>query len=159
MIDERRLQNWGRWLRSGYAPATAMSAEGDYRAPADPYALTDARPSDPDARDAWDIEVACRILPVQHHVLLKLLHVYRLQVPAVLKAMRRHFGRVMSRKDLDAAEGMALSLLSDALDVPAVVRMSRAQDRARRVLAEVVAAARTGPLDTQYRHGVSSAQQ
>lgn len=134
MIDERRLQNWGRWLRRGYAPATAMSVEGDYRTPRD-EARREPRPADPIATDAWDIEIACRLLPVRRHVLLKLLYVNCLSGPAILKAYRIHFKRRLTLQELDAEEYVAKVELTERLQLPAVVRMDRAQAMARRVLA------------------------
>lgn len=134
MIDQKRMANWGRWLRRGYHPAQAFSVEGNYRIPRDPYEVLPPRPANPDEADAWDIEVACRLLPMERHVLLKLLHVYRLPGPQIQRAMRREFGSRMTASDMDAAEAMSLVMLEDLLGVPAVVRKHRAQMRVRRIL-------------------------
>lgn len=153
MIDKSRLHNWGRWLRvwtpkpdvSGNYPITLTSLESRYVTPLGPeewYALTKkGKPPAPDQRDAWEIELAARVLAIRYHLVLKLRYVHRANDGAVAKVFRTRLKERVTSVSLDAAEAMALILLADALASPAVVRMQRAQRIAREILRTVPYAA------------------
>lgn len=153
MIDPTRLHNWGRWLRvwapkpdelTGHYSLRLSSSEGRYIAPD----VSDWReppkqdkPPSPDQWDAWEIELGARVLPIRYHILLKLRYVHRANDATVAKVFRTKLKERVTSASLDATEAMALTLLTDAIAVPAVVRMQRAQRIARDILRTVPYAA------------------
>ena len=133
-ITPDRLRNWARWLRYWSASrGRTPSLEGGYRSPQTWHAQN-PRPVTPDAIDAWDVEVACRILPAKYHLVLKLHHVRLYSHSDIAEELRKGLGLRVYAKDVPAILAMANSLLNEALDMPAVVRMTRAQALVRKVL-------------------------
>ena len=114
------------------------SFEGAYRSPQH-WHPPQARPIAPLPADAWDIELAARIIAVRYHALLRLM--YHAQFPAATRdqtirgILRRRLKWYLSPTDFMAAQGNAHALIVRALEVPAVVRKQRAQEWVRRQLA------------------------
>ena len=128
-----RLRNWGRWLRTHPPQSHCYSAEGMYRAPEWESDLG-PRPRAPIAADAWDLELAARMLPIRHHLVLKLRYVASCSDNAIFAVMRRQTGIRLSSAGLEALEAMACVRMIEALTLPQNVRQNRAFVAARRVL-------------------------
>ena len=120
-----RLRNWGNWLRTARAQAHAYSAEGMYRAP-DWEADLGQRPRAPHYADAWDMELAARMLPIPHHLLLKLRYVSACSDDVIFAVVRKQTGRRLTSTDLYALEAMATVRMIEALTLPQDVRRHRA---------------------------------
>lgn len=137
-ITPDRLRNWARWLRywSGGFGGRCASLEGGWRSPQQWYEVTNPRPAQPDAVDAWDIEVACRILPIRYHLALKLYHVQLYNYSDIAEEFRKSLGERIYARDIPGTLGMATGLLEQALHLPAVVRMTRAQAHVRHILCQ-----------------------
>ena len=82
---EERLQNWGKWARTGIKLKTCGSAEKHYRAPWRQWVeLKDISISDTiDAFDAELVEYAWRTIPFKSAKLLKLHYIRRLPVSVI----------------------------------------------------------------------------
>lgn len=74
MIDtglHDRLVEWGIWANSRGWLSTCRSIEGRYLPPAGEVWERDPKPLPPDARDAWKIECAWRLMPWKPKMILK----------------------------------------------------------------------------------------
>lgn len=88
-----RLRNWAYWSRIDCLPDLSYGqppAFDLWRAPADPYALTEARPEQPDDADALVIDHLLTILALAHRTVIKRHYLYdQRQEWAVLDAACR----------------------------------------------------------------------
>lgn len=139
-LDER-LENWSAVWRRKLRLGEAESIEGSYRSPqsahweyAVPHApmVLEAR----NAVDAREVELAVCALDIYHHVILKGHYVRRWSDPKCLQVARKEAGdeRTRRRGDFGASLLMAKALTGAQLDVPAVIRRTRAVERVRLAL-------------------------
>lgn len=137
---EGRLLNWGRWLRIYRKRGQAFSLEGAFSEHSDEWDWYEdgprqsKRPS-PSMSDAWDIEIACRILPVRQHFLLKLRYLGRVQNDVTVHhEYRKATGERLTARRLIELEASSKVNLAAALEVPQVVRMERALRAVQKLL-------------------------
>lgn len=127
---ENRLRNWGRAVRDPRSrDARAWSLEGNYRRSSTEEAEDEAprrRLPSPDVDDAWDIEIAARLLPIAHHVLLWLRYVKRWDDDDVIRHWRTLMSEPMSKRTLQEMDASSRINLATALELPQVVRKERA---------------------------------
>lgn len=133
-ISVDRMRNWGRWLRRGYMPRRAQSLEGEFRTNRDLYPSLGERPADPVEADAWDIETACRILPIERHRFLRFMYATPLCATDLCRRMWEDLAVELAVRDIEAYEGQALSLVAEALEFTAEERMDLARRRVHREL-------------------------
>jgi hypothetical protein len=135
-----RLDNWGRVLRVYPQLGRAESFEGCYRSPQFEHWEVGSAPKgsllDVDPDDAWEIEVATRIVAMRYHWLLRLQHVHKASPQSICRQAAARFGWRFYPSELDAKLAMAYALLDDALRLPAAVRKARALEWVRRELSE-----------------------
>lgn len=137
-VDER-LENWAAtWRYRLRLDDTAGSFEGCYRSPQAPHWDWNvaSAPSVLVAMnhvDAQEVELAVCALDIYHHIILKAHYVRRWSQPKCLQVARKAAGdeRTRRRGDFGASLLMAKALTGAQLQLPAVVRRTRAVERVR----------------------------
>ncbi len=133
---DKRLINWGRWLRVFAPQGKAMSAEGawstwDGMVDEAPRARLPA----PGMDDAIDIEIAARLLPIRQHLLLWLVYVKRWRDGYICHRWRDILpGERLNMKQLDDLEASSMVSLRLALELPQVIRKERSLRMVRKIL-------------------------
>ncbi len=135
-----RCDNWGMACRYRLIQGETASLEGGYRSPQDWYAPgAPPQPKFCDVKDAQEIESAVCVLDLYHHSILRAWHVYRVSEPQCIRLAAKAANEKRGRASgFDATLGMAYGLLSEALELPAVIRKDRARRRIQDAFAGVL---------------------